>query len=188
MPDGLDDGGRRSFAAWAAGRTGYPIVDAGMRQLRAEGWMHNRVRMIIASFLVKDLHVRLAARRPALPATCSSTATSPQNQHNWQWVAGTGTDAAPYFRVFNPVTQGQKFDPDGAYVRRWVPELRGSSRGRGARAVDARASAPGGLSGPDRRPRRRATTNAGPLRRGPCHHAGDTARHRRAVAAVAFPA
>jgi deoxyribodipyrimidine photo-lyase len=110
------------FRAWAEGRTGYPIVDAGMRELAATGWMHNRVRMIAASFLVKDLLIdwRLGEahfRRLLVDFDLS------QNVGNWQWVAGTGPDAAPYFRVFNPVTQGRKFDPDGTYVRRWVPEL-----------------------------------------------------------------
>jgi deoxyribodipyrimidine photo-lyase len=112
------------FEAWCAGRTGYPIVDAGMRQLLGLGWMHNRVRMIVASFLVKDLHVEWThgARhfmRHLVDADLAS------NQHGWQWTAGTGTDPAPFFRIFNPVTQGRKFDPDGEYVRRWVPELRG---------------------------------------------------------------
>ena len=108
--------------AWKAGRTGFPIVDAGMRQLRGEGWMHNRVRMIVASFLVKDLHVEWqhGARHFAEHLVDFDLAS---NQHGWQWVAGCGTDAAPYFRVFNPTTQGRKFDPDGTYVRRWVPEL-----------------------------------------------------------------
>lgn len=110
------------FAAWVAGRTGYPIVDAGMRQLLAEGWMHNRVRMIVASFLVKDLHLDWTrGARHFLTHLVDGDLAS--NQHGWQWVAGTGTDAAPYFRVFNPVAQGRKFDPDGTYVRRWVPEL-----------------------------------------------------------------
>ncbi len=108
--------------AWRAGRTGYPVVDAGMRQLLAEGWMHNRVRMITASFLTKDLHVwwPLGARHFLDHLVDGDIAS---NNHGWQWVAGTGTDASPYFRVFNPVTQGERFDPDGAYVRRWVPEL-----------------------------------------------------------------
>ncbi len=110
--------------AWAAGRTGYPIVDAGMRQLLADGWMHNRVRMIVASFLVKDLHVGWThGARHFMRHLVDGDLAS--NQHGWQWTAGTGTDAAPYFRVFNPVTQGNKFDPDGDYVRRWVPELAG---------------------------------------------------------------
>ena len=112
-----------AFAAWAEGRTGYPIVDAGMRQLRALGWMHNRVRMVVASFLVKDLHVRWQRGAEHFMAWLVD-GDVPQNQLNWQWVAGTGRDAAPYFRVFNPVTQGQKFDPSGSYVREWVPELR----------------------------------------------------------------
>jgi deoxyribodipyrimidine photo-lyase len=114
-PDGLVD-------AWKEGRTGFPIVDAGMRQLAATGWMHNRVRMITASFLCKDLHVWWpAGARHFLDRLIDGDLAS--NNHGWQWVAGTGTDASPYFRVFNPVTQGEKFDPDGAYVRRWVPEL-----------------------------------------------------------------
>ena len=112
-----------TFDAWRAGRTGYPIVDAGMRQLLAQGWMHNRVRMIVASFLVKDLHIEWqhGARHFMRHLVDGDLAS---NQHGWQWTAGTGTDAAPFFRVFNPVTQGHKFDPDGEYVRRWVPELR----------------------------------------------------------------
>jgi deoxyribodipyrimidine photo-lyase len=114
----------RRFAAWAEGRTGYPIVDAGMRQLRAQAWMHNRVRMIVASFLVKDLHVdwRRGARHFMRFLVDGDLAS---NQHGWQWVAGTGTDPAPFFRIYNPVRQGEKFDPDGDYVRRFVPELAG---------------------------------------------------------------
>lgn len=109
--------------AWRQGRTGYPFVDAGMRQLRAEGWMHNRLRMITASFLTKDLHVWWpVGARHFLDHLLDGDIAS--NNHGWQWVAGTGTDAAPYFRIFNPVSQGLRFDPDGAYVRRWVPELR----------------------------------------------------------------
>ena len=112
------------FAAWQRGETGYPIVDAGMRQLLAEGWMHNRVRMIVASFLVKDLHLEwTAGARHFMNHLLDGDLAS--NQHGWQWTAGTGTDAAPYSRVFNPTTQALKFDPDGDYVRRWVPELRG---------------------------------------------------------------
>lgn len=109
--------------AWRAGQTGYPFVDAGLRQLLATGWMHNRVRMVTASFLTKDLHVwwPVGARHFMEHLIDADLAS---NSHGWQWVAGTGTDAAPYFRVFNPTTQGQRFDPSGDYVRRWVPELR----------------------------------------------------------------
>jgi deoxyribodipyrimidine photo-lyase len=117
-----DDPGER-FDAWRAGRTGYPLVDAGMRQLRAEGWMHNRVRMVVASFLVKDLHIEWQhGARHFMHWLVDGDIAS--NMHGWQWTAGTGTDAAPYFRVFNPIEQGKKFDPDGVYIRRWVPELR----------------------------------------------------------------
>jgi deoxyribodipyrimidine photo-lyase len=111
------------FGAWRDGQTGYPIVDAGMRQLRAEGWMHNRVRMIVASFLLKDLHVEWQhGARHFMHWLVDGDLAS--NQHNWQWTAGSGTDPAPYFRIFNPVTQGRRFDPDGTYIRRYVPELR----------------------------------------------------------------
>lgn len=119
---------RERLAAWTAGRTGYPIVDAGMRQLLAEGWMHNRVRMIVASFLVKDLHVEWThGARHFLHHLVDGDLAS--NQHNWQWVAGCGTDAAPYFRIFNPTAQARRFDPDGTYVRRWIPELEDPTRG-----------------------------------------------------------
>ncbi len=108
--------------AWQEGRTGYPFVDAGMRQLLTEGWMHNRVRMVVASFLVKDLHIWWGhGARYFLEHLRDGDVAS--NNHGWQWVAGTGTDPAPYFRVFNPVSQGERFDPDGEYVRRHVPEL-----------------------------------------------------------------
>ncbi len=112
-----------ALRAWRTGHTGFPVIDAGMRQLLAEGWMHNRVRMITASFLTKDLHVwwPLGARHFLEHLLDGDVAS---NNHGWQWVAGTGTDASPYFRVFNPVTQGERFDPSGDYVRRWVPELR----------------------------------------------------------------
>ena len=111
------------FAAWAEGRTGFPIVDAGMRQLREMAWVHNRVRMIVASFLVKDLHLHWTrGARHFMRYLADGDLAS--NNHGWQWVAGTGTDAAPFFRVFNPVVQGEKFDPQGDYVRRFVPELR----------------------------------------------------------------
>jgi deoxyribodipyrimidine photo-lyase len=121
-----DDGAEADarFAAWAQGRTGYPIVDAGMRQLLTEAWVHNRVRMVVASFLCKDLHVhwRRGARHFMQHLRDADLAS---NQHGWQWVAGTGTDPSPYFRVFNPVTQGRQHDPDGTYLRRYLPELRG---------------------------------------------------------------
>ena len=112
------------LAAWQSGRTGYPVVDAGMRQLASQGWMHNRARMITASFLVKHLLVNWQEGeawfiRQLVDGDPAS------NNGGWQWTAGTGTDAAPYFRVFNPILQGLKFDPLGAYVRRWVPELTG---------------------------------------------------------------
>ncbi|WP_405219072.1 cryptochrome/photolyase family protein [Agrococcus sp. Ld7] len=111
------------FEAWRQGRTGFPFVDAGMRQLLEEGWMHNRVRMVTASFLTKDLHVwwPIGARHFLQHLADGDLAS---NNHGWQWTAGTGTDASPYFRVFNPVLQGQRFDPQGDYVRRWIPELR----------------------------------------------------------------
>jgi deoxyribodipyrimidine photo-lyase len=117
------DSDAERFAAWAEGRTGYPIVDAGMRQLRGEAWVHNRVRMIVASFLVKDLHLdwSLGAREFLHRLVDGDLAS---NNHGWQWVAGCGTDASPFYRVFNPVTQGRTFDPSGDYVRAYVPELR----------------------------------------------------------------
>jgi deoxyribodipyrimidine photo-lyase len=112
-----------AFEAWCAGRTGFPFVDAGMRQLAGSGFVHNRVRMVVASFLVKDLHVhwKFGARWFMRSLRDGDLAS---NSLNWQWVAGCGADAAPYFRIFNPVGQGLEFDPDGEYVRRWVPELR----------------------------------------------------------------
>lgn len=129
-----------AFDAWREGRTGFPIVDAGMRQLRAQAWMHNRVRMIVASFLVKDLHLPwwLGARHFMSLLVDGDLAS---NQHGWQWTAGSGTDASPYFRVFNPITQGEKFDPDGDYVRTFVPELRGVP----GKAVHQPWKLPGGI-------------------------------------------
>ncbi|WGM38877.1 deoxyribodipyrimidine photo-lyase [Caulobacter sp. NIBR1757] len=112
-----------AFEAWAMGQTGFPIVDAGMRELWATGFMHNRVRMIVASFLIKDLLIDWR-RGEQWFWDCLVDADAAQNAANWQWVAGSGADASPWFRIFNPMTQGQKFDPDGAYVRQWVPELR----------------------------------------------------------------
>ncbi|CAM6000371.1 unnamed protein product [Sphagnum balticum] len=112
----------RLLKAWQKGRTGFPMVDAGMRQLWATGWMHNRVRMIVASFLVKDLLINWVDGAEWFWDTLLD-ADLASNSLGWQWAAGCGADAAPYFRVFNPITQGQKFDPDGQYVRKWVPEL-----------------------------------------------------------------
>ena len=119
-----------ALAAWQRGRTGYPIVDAGMRALWHSGVMHNRVRMVAASFLVKHLLIDWREGEKWFWDTLVD-ADPASNPANWQWVAGSGADAAPYFRVFNPVLQGQKFDSDGTYVRRWVPELRRSPRSRG---------------------------------------------------------
>ena len=110
------------LAAWQEGRTGYPVVDAGMRELSATGWMHNRVRMIAASFLVKDLLVDWKLGEAHFRRELVDFEVS-QNVGNWQWVAGTGPDSSPYFRIFNPVMQGRKFDAAGEYVRKWVPEL-----------------------------------------------------------------
>jgi deoxyribodipyrimidine photo-lyase len=111
-----------AFARWKSGTTGYPIVDAAMRQLEEEGWMHNRARMIAASFLTKDLHLswQWGERYFAEKLVDLDLAS---NNGGWQWTAGTGTDASPWFRIFNPVLQGKKFDPDGTYVQRYVPEL-----------------------------------------------------------------
>ncbi len=141
-----DEDARALFDAWKAGRTGFPIVDAGMRQLAETGFMHNRVRMIVASFLVKDLHLPWQwGARWFLDQLVDGDMAS--NQHGWQWAAGCGTDAAPYFRVFNPTTQGEKFDPDGDYVRRWVPEVDDDD-----------------YPGPDRRSQGRARRGPAPLR------------------------
>jgi deoxyribodipyrimidine photo-lyase len=120
MPVDTDDAARKRFDRWAAGETGFDIVDAGMRELAATGWMHNRVRMIVASFLVKDLHLPWQwGARWFLEHLIDGDLAS--NNHGWQWAAGTGTDAAPYFRVFNPHLQQERYDPDGSYVARWVP-------------------------------------------------------------------
>lgn len=110
------------FEAWKQGQTGYPVVDAAMRQLKATGWMHNRARMIVASFLVKDLHIDWRWGEDWF-WQCLLDGDRAANNGGWQWAAGTGTDAAPYFRIFNPVTQGKKFDPHGQFVRQWLPEL-----------------------------------------------------------------
>ena len=110
------------FTAWKEGRTGYPIVDAAMRQMNSEAWMHNRGRMVVASFLTKDLLIdwRWGEQYFMHQLVDGDQAA---NNGGWQWAAGTGTDAQPFFRIFNPTSQGEKFDPDGAYVKRWVPEL-----------------------------------------------------------------
>jgi deoxyribodipyrimidine photo-lyase len=110
------------LAAWKAGETGYPLVDAGMRQLWATGWMHNRVRMVTASFLVKHLLIDWREGEAWFWDTLVD-ADLASNVQNWQWIAGSGADAAPFFRIFNPILQGEKFDADGSFVRRWVPEL-----------------------------------------------------------------
>ncbi|MEX1106718.1 MAG: deoxyribodipyrimidine photo-lyase [Ilumatobacteraceae bacterium] len=122
MPIDTDVVARARFERWATGTTGFPIVDAGMRQLLATGWMHNRVRMITGSFLVKDLHLpwQWGARHFMRHLVDGDLAS---NSHGWQWVAGSGTDAAPYFRIFNPTSQSERFDPAGDYIRQWVPEL-----------------------------------------------------------------
>ena len=112
----------KQFEAWCEGKTGFPFVDAAMRQLVVEGWMHNRTRMVVASFLVKDLHLewQLGERFFAEHLTDYDPAS---NAHGWQWTAGTGTDASPYYRVFNPIEQGRRFDENGDYIRKYVPEL-----------------------------------------------------------------
>ncbi|MHC4811277.1 MAG: deoxyribodipyrimidine photo-lyase [Planctomycetota bacterium] len=135
-----------AFDAWCEGRTGFPIVDAGMRQLLAEGWMHNRLRMITAMFLSKDLLIdwRWGERHFMRHLIDGDLAS---NNGGWQWSASTGTDAQPYFRVFNPTTQGKRFDPEGAFIRRFVPELE---------ALDARRihePAAHGLFAPEEYPR-----------------------------------
>ncbi len=113
---------RELLRLWQKGKTGYPIVDAGMRELWATGWMHNRVRMIVASFLIKDLLIPWQEGEAWFWDTLVD-ADLASNSASWQWVAGSGADAAPFFRIFNPVMQGNKFDPEGRYVRHWVPEL-----------------------------------------------------------------
>jgi deoxyribodipyrimidine photo-lyase len=114
---------KKKLERWKTGTTGFPMVDAGMRQLAAEGWMHNRVRMIVASFLVKDLHLEWQLGAKWFEENLSDFDPA-SNSHGWQWTAGCGTDASPYYRVFNPILQGYKFDPDGNYVRKYIPELR----------------------------------------------------------------
>ena len=152
------------LAAWQQGRTGYPLVDAGMRQLQAEGWMHNRVRMVVASFLIKDLHIGWWHGADWF-MTYLRDGDIAQNQLNWQWVAGCGTDPAPYFRIFNPITQSEKFDAGR--------DLHPALRARAGRRAD-RAPAPA-VAGPGRARRAtrrrswttpRAQRGARPVRRG----------------------
>ncbi|HEY3292623.1 MAG TPA: deoxyribodipyrimidine photo-lyase [Candidatus Nanopelagicaceae bacterium] len=116
-----DDPGEK-FMAWCEGRTGFPYVDAAMRQLVQEGWMHNRARMVVASFLVKDLHIEWQHGANYFMRYLIDNDVA-SNSHGWQWTAGCGTDASPYFRIFNPIEQGRRFDPQGDYIRRFVPEL-----------------------------------------------------------------
>jgi deoxyribodipyrimidine photo-lyase len=110
------------FKAWCEGRTGYPLVDAAMRQLLQEGWMHNRTRMVVASFLVKDLHLEWQLGADFFEEHLVDFDVA-SNAHGWQWTAGCGTDASPYYRVFNPIEQGKKFDENGEYIRKYVKEL-----------------------------------------------------------------
>ena len=129
------------FEAWCAGLTGFPFVDAGMRELAASGWMHNRARMVVASFLCKDLGIDW--RRGEAFFMQSLVDGDPANNNGgWQWAASTGTDAQPWFRIFNPVTQGERFDPDGDYVRRWIPELRALPGAAAHRPWEAQSLAP----------------------------------------------
>lgn len=112
----------KKFEAWCEGRTGYPFVDAAMRQLVKEGWMHNRTRMVVASFLVKDLHIEWQHGANFFMRYLIDNDVA-SNSHGWQWTAGCGTDASPYYRVFNPIEQGRRFDPEGSYIKRYIPEL-----------------------------------------------------------------
>ncbi len=132
----LDDD--EAFAAWCEGRTGYPVVDAAMRMLNATGWMHNRARMIVASFLTKDLLIDWRqGERYFMQQLIDGDSAS--NVGGWQWAAGVGADAQPFFRVFNPTLQGQRFDPDGSFVKQWLPELAQCADRVGARAVEDEA-------------------------------------------------
>jgi len=124
VPPSRDQGSEHDslFQAWCHGQTGYPIVDAGMRQLNQTGWMHNRVRMVVASFLIKDLRIDWqSGERYFMQHLIDADLAA--NNGNWQWCASTGTDAMRGYRIFNPALQSKRFDPDGAYIRRYVPEL-----------------------------------------------------------------
>lgn len=112
----------KQFTAWSEGKTGYPFVDAAMRQLVREGWMHNRTRMVVASFLVKDLHLEWQHGANFFMKYLVDNDVA-SNSHGWQWTAGCGTDASPYYRIFNPIEQGKRFDPEGDYIRKYLPEL-----------------------------------------------------------------
>ena len=112
----------KKFESWCEGKTGYPFVDAAMRQLVKEGWMHNRARMVVASFLVKDLHIEWQYGANFFMKYLIDNDVA-SNSHGWQWTAGCGTDASPYYRVFNPIEQGRRFDPEGLYIKKFVPEL-----------------------------------------------------------------
>ncbi len=113
---------KKHLIAWKKGMTGYPIVDAGMRELYETGWMHNRVRMVTASFLVKHLRIHWQEGEKYFRDSLLDF-NDASNVAGWQWVAGCGADAAPYFRIFNPILQGERFDPLGDYVKKWIPEL-----------------------------------------------------------------
>ena len=152
---------RKPFEAWCEGRTGYPLVDAGMRQLRREGWMHNRARLVVGSFLTKDLGIDWRwGERWFMRLLIDGDEAN--NNGNWQWIASVGTDPQPAFRrIYNPARHQERYDPENAYVRRYVPELRAGARRVPARAVDDAGGGPArgrmrdrpGLSGADRRPR-----------------------------------
>lgn len=114
---------KKNFQAWCEGKTGFPLVDAGMRELNTTGWMHNRVRMVVASFLVKDLHINWLWGERYFAQQLVDYDPS-VNNGNWQWSASTGCDAQPYFRIFNPWTQQKRFDPNSEYIKKWIPELK----------------------------------------------------------------
>ena len=114
---------KKKLSLWKKGMTGYPIVDAGMRELYETGWMHNRIRMVVGSFLVKHLRINWQEGEKYF-RNCLFDFNEANNVAQWQWVAGCGADAAPYFRIFNPILQGEKFDKEGEYVKKWVPELK----------------------------------------------------------------